>query len=184
MVLFFVTGNENKFLEVKNMLPNISLEQLRLDLPEIQSVELEEIIKSKLLEALKHSKRPVIVEDTGLYLECLNGLPGPLIKWFEERIGLYGIADVCEKMGEDKAVARTIIGFASNKEEIRLFEGSIKGSIVQPRKGTGFGWDSIFVPEGHEKAFSEMEPEEKNAISMRRNALEKLREFLESQPGV
>jgi inosine triphosphate pyrophosphatase len=180
MNIFFVTGNENKFLEVKSMLPSISLEQLKVDLPEIQEMDLEEVVKAKLLGALKHCEGPVIVEDTGLYMECLSGLPGPLIKWFEERLGLEGMASICDKLGEDKAIARTIIGYAESKEKMFFFEGKIKGCIVKPRKGNGFGWDAIFVPEKHDKAFSEMSNEEKNRVSMRRKALEKLKSFLEN----
>jgi len=179
MKLYFATGNKHKFLEVKSMLKNVDLEQLKVDLPEIQEVDLEEVVKAKLFEALKHCEGPVLVEDTGLYLEFLNGLPGPLIKWFEERMGLDGISDLCKKTGEDGAIARTIIGYA-DKNKMFFFEGKIKGKIVPPRKGNGFGWDAIFVPEGVDKAFSEMESEEKNRVSMRRKSLDKLKEFLES----
>lgn len=180
MTLYFATGNKNKFSEVKSMLGNIELEMLEIYLPEIQEVDLEEVVKAKLSETLKHCRGPVIVEDTGLYLECLSGLPGPLIKWFEERMGLQGIYDMCKKLGEDAAVARTIIGYAESQNKIFFFEGKIKGKIVPPRKGKGFGWDAIFIPEGHDKAFSEMSSEEKNSVSMRWKALSALKEFLES----
>jgi len=175
-MIYFITGNKNKFEEVKLILPNI--EQLDIDLPEIQGIDAKEIIRSKLLEALNHTEGEFIVEDTSLYFNCLNGLPGPLIKWFSKAIGNDGLAKIAEKLGDDKAEAKTIIGYAKNHEEIYFFEGIIKGKIVKPRGESNFGWDPIFLPDGKEKTFAEMNREEKNEISMRRIASNKLNEFL------
>lgn len=178
-MLYFITGNQNKLKEVKLVLPEV--EQLDIDLPEIQEVDAKEIIKQKLLEALNHAKGEFIVEDTSLYLDCLKGLPGPLIKWFLKTIGIDGLADIVEKLGDNKAEAKTIIGYAKNHEELFFFEGVVKGRIVQSRGETNFGWDPIFLPYGFEKTFAEMGQEEKNKISMRRDALNKLKEFLEAR---
>ena len=176
MKIYFITGNKGKFNEVKSILPEV--EQLDIDLPEIQDIDAKEIIREKLIEALKHKRSEFIVEDTSLYLDCMNGLPGPLIKWFLKTIGNEGLFNLAKKMGNDKAEAKTMIGFAKSPGEIHFFEGSVKGKIVSP-KGTGFGWDPIFQPDGYSKCFGEMGAEEKNAISMRRIALNKLKEFLE-----
>ena len=177
MTLYFITGNKNKFSEVKAIIPNV--EQLDIDLPEIQDIDAKKIIRAKLLEALNYKQAEFIVEDTSLYLECLNGLPGPLIKWFMKTIGNDGLFNIAEKLGNNKAEAKTIIGYAKNPKEIYYFEGSVKGKIVSPRGKLGFGWDPIFQPEGFSKSFAELTPEEKNKISMRRIALNKLKEFLE-----
>jgi len=177
MTLYFITGNKNKFSEVKAIIPNV--EQLDIDLPEIQEIDAKKIIRAKLLEALNYKQAEFIVEDTSLYLECLNGLPGPLIKWFMKTIGNDGLFNIAEKLGNNKAEAKTIIGYAKNPKEIYYFEGSVKGKIVSPRGKSGFGWDPIFQPEGFSKSFAELTPEEKNKISMRRIALNKLKEFLE-----
>jgi len=177
VALYFITGNKNKFSEVKAIIPNV--EQLDIDLPEIQDIDAKKIISAKLLEALNYKQAEFIVEDTSLYLECLNGLPGPLIKWFMKTIGNDGLFNIAEKLGNNKAEAKTIIGYAKNPKEIYYFEGSVKGKIVSPRGKSGFGWDPIFQPEGFSKSFAELTPEEKNKISMRRIALNKLKEFLE-----
>src|SRR3989344_9469910 len=121
MKIFFITGNKKKFDEIKALLPFI--EQLNIDLPEIQDIDPHNIIKNKLLEALNHKKGEFIVEDTSLYLDCLNGLPGPLIKWFLATIGNQGLVELAEKLGNDRAEAKTIIGYAKNHEEIYFFEG-------------------------------------------------------------
>lgn len=178
-MIYFITGNKDKFEEVKSILSDV--EQLDIDLPEIQEIDAREIIKQKLLEALNHKEGEFIVEDTSLYFDCLKGLPGPLIKWFLKTIGNDGLAEIVEKLGNNKAEAKTIIGYAKNHEEIYFFEGVIKGKIVNPRGESGFGWDKIFLPDGYEKTFAEMNQEEKNEISMRRNALNKLSSFLQTE---
>lgn len=175
-MLYFITGSANKFSEVKSILSNV--EQLDIDLPEIQEIDAKKIIEIKLHEAKKHHDGEFIVEDTSLYLDCLNGLPGPLIKWFLKTIGNQGLFEITEKLGNNKAQAKTIIGYSNTSGEINFFEGVLSGQIVLPRGENGFGWDEIFMPDNHDKTFAQMKPHEKNEISMRRNAVNKLKEFL------
>jgi len=175
--IYFITGNENKFKEVQAMLPEVK--QLKLDLEEIQEIDAHKIIKAKMNQAFKHKKANFIIEDTSLYLNCLNGLPGPLIKWFLETIGINGVYNLTQKLGENKAQAKTIIGYAKSKKEILFFEGIIEGEIVKPSGPTNFGWNPIFKPKGYNKTFQEMTKEEKNKISMRKLAVEKLKIYLE-----
>lgn len=176
MSLYFLTGNINKFSEAQVILGEV--EQLDVDLPELQDIDAKLIIGAKLSEALKHHQGGFIVEDTSLYLDCLNGLPGPLIKWFLQTIGNEGLANLAVKLGNDRANAKTLIGYAKNPEEIYFFEGEVTGRIVSPSGETNFGWDPIFIPEGSDKTFAQMSKEEKNSLSMRRVALNKLRDFL------
>ncbi|MCX6744320.1 MAG: RdgB/HAM1 family non-canonical purine NTP pyrophosphatase [Candidatus Parcubacteria bacterium] len=175
-MIYFITGNKNKLAEVQTVLPEV--EQLDIDLPEIQELDAQKIIQAKLIEALNHQQGEFIVEDTSLHLDCLNGLPGPLIKWFLQTIGNQGLAQLAEKLGNDKAEAVTMIGYAKSQNEMQFFEGRIKGRIVNPRGETKFGWDPIFIPEGYDQTFAELGVEKKNMISMRRIALNKLKEFL------
>jgi len=179
MHLYFITKNKAKFNEVKTMLADI--EQLEIELPEIQEIDAKMLVRRKLLEALKYKKAEFIIEDTSLYLDCLNRLPGPLIKWFIQAIGNKGLFDIADRFDNDKAEARTIIGYARGPTEINFFEGSIKGRIVSPRGRSIFGWDPVFQPEGFSKTFAEMTQAEKNFVSMRRIALDKLKEFICSQ---
>jgi len=176
MPLYFITGNKNKFEEVQAIIHTV--QQLDIDLPEIQDVDGKNIIRAKLIEALKHDTGTCIVEDTSLYLDCLNGLPGPLIKWFLKTIGNNGLAHLSETLHNTRAEAKTIIGYAENQNEIEFFEGSVFGTIVPERGNSDFGWDTIFLPEGSDKTFSEMTQEEKNRISMRSIAARKLHKYL------
>ena len=176
MPLYFITGNTKKFEEVKLLMPEV--EQLEIDLPEIQENDAKKIIRAKLLEALQHHSGEFMVEDTSFYLDCLQGLPGPLIKWFLMTIGNKGLADIAHKFGNYMATAKTIIGYAKSFEEIYFFEGELEGEVIMPTGDVGFGWDPIFRPAGYDKTFGEMTKDEKNAISMRSKAVEKMKEFL------
>lgn len=176
-MIHFITGNKNKFEEVKSILQNV--EQLDIDLPEIQETDAHKVIEAKLREAFNHREGEFIVEGTSLYFDCLNGLPGTLIKWFMKSIGNEGLVNLVTKYGNNKATAKTVIGYAKSTEEIHYFEGEICGTIVTPRALSNFGWDPIFLPDGHQKTFAEMDASEKNEMSMRRIATQKLRNFLE-----
>ncbi len=157
------------------------IEQLEIELPEIQEIDAKTVVRRKLMDALKYKKAEFIIEDTSLYLDCLSGLPGPLIRWFIQAIGNKGLFDIADRFDNDKAEARTIIGYARSPTEINFFEGSIKGRIVSPRGRSMFGWDPVFQPEGFSKTFAEMTQAEKNFVSMRRIALDKLEKSIRSQ---
>jgi len=157
------------------------LQQLEIsNMPEIQSMDLEEVIREKLHSAMlsnsvKKLKTPysLIVEDTGLYLDSLNGYPGPFIKHLLEKIGVGGIYKISECFNDKKAFAKTIFGvYNSETKEINFYSGLVGGKITIPTGEYGFGWDSIFKPAGSEKTFAEMPTiEEKNQYSMRYKAL-------------
>lgn len=176
MTLYFITGNKNKFAEVKAVLPQV--EQLEIDLPEIQDLDPRNVVAAKLREALSHKQGEFIVEDTSLRFNCLNGLPGTLIKWFLKTLGNQGLYDITQKMENNSAEAHTIIGYARSPTDIHYFEGTMNGHIVAPAGPNDFGWDVIFQPEGHTQTYAQLGREEKNNISMRRQALNKLESFL------
>lgn len=177
MPISFITSNENKFREIQTVIPDLTM--VDLDLPEIQSNDAHEIIRAKLQEALRQHPGAFIVEDTSLYVEALNGLPGPLIKWFLKSLGREGLAALVLKYPNHTAIAKTIIGYAKNPDEIVYFEGVIEGRIVTPRSDAGFGWDAIFEPAGYDKTFAEMGVEEKNRISMRKQAATQLAAYVQ-----
>ncbi len=179
MKLYFITGNINKFNEAKAILPDI--EQINLNLVEIQELDAKEIILKKLEEATKKSpEKRFFCEDTSLYINCLKQLPGPLIKWFLQTLGTQGIYEIVSKYEDKGAVAKTIIGYSDNGK-ISFFEGEIKGKIVPPSGETKFGWDPIFQPEGYNKTFEQLGTIEKNKISMRKQALIKLKDYINSE---
>ena len=178
--LYFITGNKGKFNEAKSIIPNIEI--IDIDLPEIQEMNAEMIIKDKLFRAKeKYPKKELICEDTSVYINSLGGLPGPLIKWFLESLGDRGISDLVKNSKDNTAIAKTIIGYSGKSGKIKFFEGEINGTIVDPRGLNGFGWDKIFQPYGENKTFGEMNFEEKNEFSMRKKALIKLKEYIDNE---
>lgn len=107
--------------------------------------EVDEICKIKCLEAAKHVKGPVIVEDTCLSFNALNGLPGPYIKWFLEKLGPEGLHKLLAGFEDKTAQAICTFAFAHGENsEVILFQGVTHGTIVFPRGPTDFGWDPIF----------------------------------------
>jgi non-canonical purine NTP pyrophosphatase (RdgB/HAM1 family) len=157
----FITGNQGKLNEAREILKGINVNNKDIDLPEIQETDAKKVIEAKLLEAYTHHKGEYIIEDTSLYFDSLNGLPGPLIKWFLEKLGKQKLFEIAKKLNNFGAEAKTIIGYMNKKGEIKYFEGSVKGKIASPKGEGGFGWDQIFMPAGYKKTFGEMTSEEK-----------------------
>lgn len=154
----------------------IKLNHSDLDIDEIQSVEVEEVARHKAKQAYELLKEPVIVEDTGLYFEELNGLPGALIKFFVKKLTLEQICSLVKENRRAKAV--TCIAYFDG-EEVRFFIGETEGEIAEEPRGTnGFGWDPIFIPKGYERTFAELTDEEKTSKFMRKEAIKKLKDFL------
>lgn len=173
--LVFVSGNQGKRREVEAIL-GTQVDTIALDLPEIQSLDVVEVVRVKSLTAFANVSSPVLVEDTGLSLDHLHGLPGPLVKWFLGTVGPEGICALIPPGAPREATARTAVAVCDGKA-VELFVGETRGLITEaPRGQHGFGWDSIFVPAGATLTFAEMAESEKHTYSMRRIALQRLRD--------
>jgi non-canonical purine NTP pyrophosphatase (RdgB/HAM1 family) len=169
----FLTGNINKQKEIAKIL-NSNIDFIDLDLIEIQDVNIENVVKHKAIEAFNYMQRPIIIEDTSLIINNWNGLPGPLIKWFLKTIGNKGILKMLMNFESRDAEAITYLAYYTG-EKVIYYKGSIEGTISKTELGeNGFGWDTIFIPNGSNLAFAQMEEDEKNKFSMRKLALEEL----------
>jgi inosine triphosphate pyrophosphatase len=176
MKLTFITGNVGKAEEMSRYL-GMSIDHEKLDLDEIQSLDLEEIVKDKVTRAYEMVKKPVIVEDVSFVFHAYNKLPGPLIKWFLKELGNEGLCNLLH--GKDRKCVATVCYGLHDGKEIRLFSGSMEGTVAMSPKGdNSFGWSSVFIPDGYDKTYAEMTNEEQSSISMRNRALKKLREYL------
>lgn len=177
--LTFITGNLNKVAQLGKYL-NFEVKHATLDIPEIQSLDVEEVATAKAEAAYALLGTPVLVEDVTLTFDALNGLPGPLVKWFLESIGTTGLTKLLT--GYENRSATAEVCFALRDESgVHLFTGTRQGSIADtPRGETAFGWNPIFIPEGKEKTWAEMNDDEQRETSMRRLALEKLQVYLDA----
>ncbi len=179
MRVYFVTSNKNKFREVERMLDS-ELVMEPLEIPEVQALEVKEVVTEKARKAYEIVKKPLIVEDTGLYISALNGFPGALAKWMFGSMENEGVCKMLDCYKDRSAYAETCICFNDGKR-CRVFSGRVYGTIARhPRGGGGFGWDRIFQPKGHSKTFGEMGMDKKNSMSMRAEAVLKLKRALDS----
>lgn len=176
--LTFVTSNPAKAEQLSRHL-KLSVEHRKLDIPEIQSLDLFEIVEQKTRQAFQQIQSPVLVDDTSLIFEALGKLPGPLIKWFLEELDNSGLAQLLDGYDTRRAKVQVLFGyFDGNRFE--TFLGEMSGSIApEPRGERGFGWDPIFIPDGHTKTWGEMNTAQQNATSVRKLALRKLQDFLQ-----
>ena len=115
-MLYLITGNPHKLVELQRMLPpSIEVEHRKLELDEIQSLDLHEIVRHKLREAYKKMKAPVMVEDVSAELASLNGLPGPFIKFFEQQLGKGSLYTIGAERDRAKAM-QNMAAFLSLRE--------------------------------------------------------------------
>ena len=157
----------------------VDLKVLNVDLPEIQEVSTEAIAKNKAIQAAQLANGPCVVEDTSLQFEALGGMPGPYIKWFQQQLQSEGLYNLLLAYEDKTAVAVCTLAFCPFPHaDPVLFTGRTRGTIVQPVEGRGFGWDSIFVPDGSDRPFSMMSTEEKNTLSHRGQAVRQWADWL------
>lgn len=179
MEIRFVTKNPHKAEEVEAILGNIgvSIVHAPLKIHEIQTEDIHDIVRDKVLKAFNMIGRPVFIEHTGLYINSLQGFPGGLTQVFWDKLKADKFSTLFGSLDNTQLTARTVIAFCDAKK-IHVFEGEIKGNIApEPKGDRAFQWDCVFIPEGFELTFAEM-GEKKNEISMRKIAFDRFREFL------
>lgn len=155
MNVTFITGNVNKANALEAWL-GFEIQHEKLELDEIQSVNMYEIAEHKARQAFATLQKPVLVEDVGLSFNALNGLPGPFIKWFVETTGVEATAKMLDNFADKSATALCVWAYFDGKT-IEFVEGEQPGTIApEPRGDGGYGWDKIFIPDGFDVTRSEM----------------------------
>ena len=189
--LVFATNNAHKLEEVAAILEDqvelLSLNDIgcQTDIPETaETLEGNALLKSSYI--YKNYHLDCFADDTGLEVEALNGAPGVYSARYAGGEGHDAQANMLKLLHEldgkenRKAQFRTAISLILDGKEY-LFEGVIKGEIIKEKRGdSGFGYDPIFKPEGHDRTFAELGNDIKNQISHRALAVQKLCEFLQS----
>ena len=181
MAIRFVTTNAGKLREAREYLPE-PVEQVDYDYPEIQHDDPAEIAAHGAEDAFAAvgDGEPVIVEDSGLFVDALGGFPGPYSAYVYDTLGIERVHRLVADGDDPTATFRSVVAYADG-EVVTTFEGAVRGRIVPPRGEGGFGYDPIFEHDG--RTMAEMSAAEKNAISHRGRALAKLAAWLEGEPA-
>jgi len=179
VVVNFATSNKFKVNEANEIGKrfNIKFIQIKCKYPEIRSENVEDVALEGAKFVYSKVKKPVIVEDTGLYIETLNGFPGSYSKFVYQKIGNNGILKLLENKKNRNATFISAIGYCNGKFT-KIFSGKINGKISTKILGKeGFGYDPIFIPDGYKKTFAQ-DYELKKKISHRKKAFEKFCEWI------
>lgn len=184
--IVFATNNAYKLEEVAAMLGEnyevLSLREIGChdDIPETADTFAGNAIQ-KVRYVKEHYGYDCFADDSGLEVDALDGAPGVYSARYSgggseanmDKL-LQNLTDENERGAQFRTVIALLIG-----EELRFFEGVVRGTIIRDRRGEGgFGYDPIFVPDGYDRTFAELGSEVKNRISHRAKAVEKLAEYL------
>lgn len=179
LTINFVTSNKNKVKEFKQILGSkIKVSHINLSYPELRSDNPEEIARHSVKMQAERLKKPIVVEDSGLFIKALNDFPGTCSAYIHKRIGVQGIIKLMKGIKDRKCTYKCAVAYCKPGKKPISFLGEEKGNVAKSVRGNfGFGHDPIFIPEGSYKTYGEM----RNCIEVkkfRRRAVEKLRIYL------
>jgi non-canonical purine NTP pyrophosphatase (RdgB/HAM1 family) len=176
----FISGNQAKANYLSRQL-GVKLDHRKIDLTEIQSTDLHEIVAHKLEQAYAICKQPVLVEDVSLVFNALGDLPGPYIKWFVEHAGDEACCKMLDGFKDRSAVIKCTFGYYDGKQ-MTFFDSKLPGIIAQEPRGTnGFGFDRFFINEGYDITRAEMTQEEnERTYAELMKPFGKVRKFIET----
>lgn len=189
--LILSTGNKHKVDEIKDILKDLNIEVLSKNELDIEEFDVEEDGTTLEENSIKKAKAlaekcdyMVIADDTGLFVNALNGEPGVYSSRYAGEEGndlnnCLKLLDNLKGMEDRSAYFKTVIALITEDKTIYTLEGICKGSIIEERRGSGgFGYDPVFKPEGYDQTFSQLGVEIKNKISHRAKALIELKNVL------
>jgi XTP/dITP diphosphohydrolase len=215
-MLHYVTTNPGKLGEAREYLGDETITDYDYDYTEIQSDSLETIAAEGAREAYREVGEPVVVDDSGLFMNGFDGFPGPYSSYVEDKLGIETVWNLAQTVDERAASFRCVMAYCdgepfeaspdpvdradraaaaaedaaaaaagsdgdddSDALPVKLFVGSIRGTIVEPRGSGGFGYDPIFEHDG--STFGELSSAEKNALSHRGRALAKFADWYDQR---
>jgi XTP/dITP diphosphohydrolase len=178
--IYFITHNTHKFEEAAEIAQRykIPVKWIDIEYEEIQADDLEDIALAsckKLIQIKTELKNKYFfIEDAGLFIESLNGFPGPYSAYIFQTIGNEGILDLMKSKENKAAYFKSVIAFFANGK-IKLFIGKTEGLIITEKRGAkGFGFDPIFLPGDEALTFAEMSLTTKNLYSHRQKSLREM----------
>ncbi|MFB6214062.1 MAG: non-canonical purine NTP pyrophosphatase [Candidatus Nanohaloarchaea archaeon] len=183
--ILFATGNRGKVEEMRPMFEDrgLELEQVEVEIDEIDALDVEDVARRKAEDSFREVEgdEPVLVEDTGFFVEALGGFPGAKAAFFDRTVGAEGLLDLLEGEGDREAYFKTAIAF-HDREDTRVFSASISGQVPEKARGEShphLPYDSLFIPwDGDGSTFAE-NPDLKDNVSHREKATQEFLDWLE-----
>jgi len=177
--IHFVTSNNNKVKEFRQILElEIKVNHIKLSYPELRSDNPQEIARNAAEMLANKLKKPVVVEDSGLFIKTLNDFPGTCSAYIHKRIGLEGIIKLMQGIKNRQCTYKSAVAYCEPNKKPISFLGEEKGNVAESIRGSyGFGHDPIFIPEGSNKTYGEIKNCEE-VKKFRRRAVLKLRDYL------
>lgn len=185
MKILFVTSNEGKVQEARQVLSQfgIDVENIDIDLTEVQAPH-EDVVRLKALEARKHFSGDLVVEDAGFYIDAFNDFPGILTKPIVRGIGPQGFLKLVAGLDRSAHFLSIVAYLQEGAAEPLLFKGKSIGKLSETMTESNpkLPCDSIFIPEGETRTFGQMTPAEKSLYSHRAKAFQELAYYLKTKP--
>ncbi len=183
MEITLITGNTGKMKEISTRLSEYDIELTMEEAPfiEVQADTLEDVVITgmDLLGIDEQEKRFLMKDDSGLFIDSLGAFPGVYSSYVHKTVGNRGILKLMSGEAERGATFKTVAGLLIPGEGLSLFRGECRGTIALEESGRqGFGYDPIFIPRGYDSTFAEMGLDEKNEISHRNMAVNRMVSFL------
>ena len=179
MKVLFATGNEHKVAEANSIGKDFGVRFTRVDCPyhEIRSESLAEVAGEGARFVYEKIGKPVIVEDSGLFIQALDDFPGAYSAFVYGKLGNYGMLKLLGETANRRATFSSAVAYFDG-EVLKSFEGTCVGSITDaPCGGQGFGYDPIFMPDGYDKTFAE-DAKIKGKVSHRAKSVEAFLAFI------
>lgn len=175
----FITSNQAKANYLNRYL-GFKVNHGKVELEEIQSLDLKQVVEHKVRQAYDIIKSPVLVEDVSLVFKALGRLPGTFIKFYVDEVPFETICRTLDGLSRE-ATARCVFGYYDG-EDLEFFESSLDGLIAQyPSGDNGYGWDKIFIPKGYEITRASLSEKDDELTYLKIKPFEKLKLFLENQ---
>ena len=181
-----VTSNDGKIKEFKKAFDKTQVHPVKVPVgyPEVQASSLEEVVDFGLSWLKEKIHPPFVIDDAGVFVDGLNGFPGAYSRYVYDTIGPQGLLKQMEGQDNRTASFKCVLGLLLEDGTVHKFIGECKGKIIHELKGdNGFGYDPVFVPDGFDRTFAELPPEEKNETSHRGRAMKGLLAFI-SEKGL
>ncbi|MBQ9791764.1 MAG: non-canonical purine NTP pyrophosphatase [Clostridia bacterium] len=179
----YVTGNWAKIESAKMILEplGVKVNHIKMDTTEIQADDVEDVAKFSAKEASERLKCSVLKNDTGIFIEALNGFPGPYTHYVDETLGEDAILKLMEGKTNRRAYFKESLAFCEYGKEPVVFNAITYGTIDTKKSGTyGWCWDYIFIPDGYDKTLANYE-DEVRLLMWSQDGYKKLAEYVKNK---